>query len=89
MADESVRAPARNDDVTFVCRPQSYIAVVSHCGFLSFLIQQCCAQLPEEVFYASKEYFQNCELRTFVLSRSDYSTVKVLPPITSFKPKQD
>eukprot|EP00210_Caulerpa_lentillifera_P003467 g3309.t1 len=85
--------PAKKRALSFVKwmihRPQTYIAVVSHCAFLSFVIQQCCAHLPKHVFQVSKEYFQNCELRTFVLSRSDYSMTKIQSLIAPFKPEQE
>jgi len=67
-------------------RNQSHIAVISHCSFLAFLMQECCAHLNGMVAIKSTELFRNCELRTLVLSKVDTSTIKSLPDGTWFRP---
>lgn len=67
-------------------RSQSHIAVISHCSFLAFLMQECCTHLKGMVAIRSTELFRNCELRTLVLSRVDTSTVKSYPKGTGFRP---
>jgi len=67
-------------------RSQTHIAVISHCSFLAFVMQECCAHLNGMVGIKSTELFRNCELRTMVLSRVDTSTVKSFPDGAWFKP---
>ena len=50
------------------CRPEQHIAVVTHCGFLFYLLSSFGHECAQPVAYILHKAFDNCELRSVVIS---------------------
>ena len=62
--------PSIVPDTAHACRPESHVAVVSHCMLLAYMLSSYGHQCSPDAQTGLRRSFDNCELRSIVLSDS-------------------